>query len=140
MVCNYPDLLRKISELYPYHKRSSQQSYYVSIGMYVNKKETRSDIYQRIIKLNVPKRNSLLQKLFMSHYSILFKKLSSLLVLYQEKLLQFHLVILILPTIYSWLDTLRKYICKDSENFPHIYTSSKEKGYDWRDCNCTYVP
>ena len=38
VVCNYPDLLQKISELYPYHKRSSQQTYYVSIGMYVNKK------------------------------------------------------------------------------------------------------
>ena len=76
VVCNYPDLLRKISELYPYQKRSSQQTYCVSISMYVNKKGNQITHIPAYYQTECAEKKLLLTQktFFMSRSSILFQK------------------------------------------------------------------
>ena len=76
----------------------------------------------------------------MSRSSILFKKIILFNISISKK------IALISPYHSNFANYLfmvgytEKIFMQDDENFPHIYTSSKEKECDRRDYNHTYVP
>ena len=76
----------------------------------------------------------------MSRSSILIKKFSLFAIFVSRKITLFSQYHSNFANHLFVVGYTEKIFMQDNENFPHIYTISKEKEYDRMVCNRTYVP